>query len=169
MIRTYFTIAALVFLTACGNEVEKIQSKDGEVTSSISAGSQTDKELQESLAKIAEEEAQKALEERVNVTTLSFDKLNYDFGDVVAEQENKTEFIVENTGNKPLIITDVSASCGCTMPKKPEEPILPGETDVIEVVFKSKPGQKNEIKKTITVTANTEEKIHMLEIRAFVK
>ena len=72
-------------------------------------------------------------------------------------------------GNKPLIISNVSASCGCTMPKKPEKPIAPGKSDVIEVVFKSKPSMKNEIKKTITVTANTIKKIHKLEIRAFVK
>lgn len=169
MFKIIMSISALIVLSACGNNTETIESKDGEVISSISAGSQTDKELQESLAVIAKDEAQRALNERSNVTSMSFDKLTYDFGDVVAEKENKTEFVVENTGDKPLIITDVSASCGCTMPKKPEGPILPGESDVIEVVFKSKPGQLNEIKKTITVTANTEEKIHMLEIRAFVK
>ena len=55
------------------------------------------------------------------------------------------------------------------MPKKPEGPILPGETDVIEVKFHPKPGQKNEIIKTVTVTANTVEKIHTEEILAFVK
>ena len=55
------------------------------------------------------------------------------------------------------------------MPQKPEGPIAPGKSDVIKVTFKSKPGQENEIKKTVTVTANTEEKIHLLEIRAFVK
>lgn len=169
MFKIILSVSALLVLSACGNNTETIEAKDGEVISSISAGSQTDKELQESLAAIAKEEAQRELNERSNVTSLSFDKLSYDFGDVVAEKENMTEFVVKNTGDKPLVITDVSASCGCTMPKKPEGPILPGETDVIEVVFKSKPGQLNEIKKTITVTANTEEKIHMLEIRAFVK
>jgi len=168
MIRTYFTIGALLILSACNNTSE-IKVQDGDISSAISAGYKTDKELQESLAEITKEDNQNKVSVRANVTTLSFDKLNHDFGDVVSQKENRTEFTVTNTGDKPLVISKVSASCGCTMPQKPEKPILPGQTDIIAVVFKSKPSQKNEIKKTITVTANTAEKIHMLEIRAFVK
>ena len=88
---------------------------------------------------------------------------------MLPDSDNTTVFTVTNTGDKPLILEDVSASCGCTMPRKPEKPILPGESDVIEVTFHPKPGQVNEIKKSITVTANTMKKVHMLEIRAFVK
>lgn len=169
MNKLILTVSTIIALASCGEQVDSITKQSGDVESSISAGSQTDEELKAELEAIKIAEAQRIADEKANVTTLSFDKLTYDFGNVMAEKENKTAFIVENTGDKPLIISDVSASCGCTMPKKPEKPILPGETDYIEVVFKSKPGQKNEIKKTITVTANTEEKIHMLEIRAFVK
>ena len=169
MIRTYFTIGALLLLSACGNNTSEIKVQDGSVSSAISAGSKTDKELQESIAKIAEDDYLKRKNERKNITTLSFDKLNHDFGDVISQKENRTEFVVTNTGDNPLVISKVSASCGCTMPQKREKPILPGQTDIIAVVFKSKPSQKNEIKKTITVTANTAEKIHKLEIRAFVK
>src|SRR5690606_29007786 len=102
-------------------------------------------------------------------TTLEFDKLTHDFGNVKPEVENKTTFFVKNTGTKPLIIENVEASCGCTTPKKPEKPILPGDSDEISVTFKSNPGQTGEQKKSITVTANTAEKIHTLEIRAFIK
>lgn len=169
MNKIIIAVSTIIALASCGENVETISKKSGEVSSSISAGSHTDSELKAELELIKKAEEKRLADEKANVTTLSFDKLKYDFGDVEAQKENKTAFIVENTGDKPLIITDVSASCGCTMPQKPEDPILPGETDLIEVVFKSKPGQKNEIKKTITVTANTEEKIHLLEIRAFVK
>jgi len=165
MIKTYFTIGVLLIVSACVENSLEIKTQDGEVTSSISAGNKTDKELKESLAQVLKD----GRDELSSVTTISFDKLNHDFGDVVAEKENRAEFIVKNTGDTPLIISKVSASCGCTTPKKPNGPILPGETDVIEVVFKSKAGQKNEIKKTVTVTANTVEKVHMLQIRAFIK
>jgi hypothetical protein len=92
----------------------------------------------------------------------------HDFGNVGSDSENTTEFIITNTGNMPLIIQDVTASCGCTTPQKPEKPIAPGMTDVIKVTFKPKEGQINEVRKTVTVTANTPQKVHKIEIRAFV-
>ncbi len=159
-----FTGTLLLF--SCGEEIEK---KEGKVVSKIAAGTETEEELKERLAKIRKEEEEKLRKERENQTTLKFDRLKHDFGEVKADTDCITDFIVTNTGDKPLIIQDVKASCGCTTPKKPLKPIAPGESDVIEVKFHSKPGQKNEIKKTVTVTANTPEKIHLLEIRAFVK
>lgn len=158
-----------ILIASCSDSHNEIKAQNGEVVSNISAGPQSEKELKEALKEIAEEERKAKELEKATSTTLSFDKMTYDFGDVKAEVENTTKFIVTNTGNNPLILSDVSASCGCTMPKKPEGPIAPGESDVIEVTFKSKPGQENEIKKTVTVTANTPERVHLLEIRAFVK
>ena len=169
MNNTVLAISAFALLMSCSDDTHEISAQDGEVTSTISAGSQSEKELQNALKEIDEEEAKKQAKEKATSTTLTFDKLSYDFGKVVAESENTTEFIVTNTGNNPLIVSDVSASCGCTTPKKPDAPIPPGKSDTIKVTFQSKPGQKNEIKKTVTVTANTEEKIHLLEIRAFVR
>ena len=161
------SILALTF-SSC-DSTEKFEVKDGEVVSTMSAGSETEEELKEKLKVIEKKEAERVQKIKDNSTTMSFDKLTHDFGDVTAETDVSTEFTVTNTGDKPLIIENVKASCGCTMPQKPEKPILPGESDVIAVKFHSKPGQVNEIKKTITVTANTEEKIHVLEIRCFVK
>ncbi len=162
-------IGALLLISSCSNDSHEINARTGEVTSAISAGSDSEKELQKALKEIDEEESKKLEKEKSTATTLAFDRLSHDFGKVMAESENKTEFIVTNTGENPLILSDVSASCGCTMPKKPEAPIPPGKSDTIKVVFQSKPGQMNEIKKTITVTANTEERIHLLEIKAFVR
>ncbi len=162
-------VAFAIALVSCGESSEEITSQEGEVTSSISANNQSEQELQEELREIQEEEARRMAEVEANQTTLEFDKLNHDFGDVGPDSDNTTVFTVTNTGDKPLIINDVSASCGCTTPVKPEAPIAPGESDVIEVTFHPKPTQKNEIKKTVTVQANTEEKVHLLEIRAFVK
>ena len=169
MNKVYFAIGLVILVSACSDSSREIKAQNGEVVSNVTAGELSDKELKESLKEIQKEEAEMLANEKASSTTLSFDKMKHDFGNVKSEVENITEFVVTNTGKNPLIISDVSASCGCTMPQKPEGPISPGKSDVIKVAFKSKPGQENEIKKTITVTANTDEKIHILEIRAFVK
>ncbi|MBL1279054.1 MAG: DUF1573 domain-containing protein [Fluviicola sp.] len=165
----FLTLALLAGLVSCDSSSETFEAKTGEVTSSISSGSLSDEELKENLKEIEAEEKLRQEEIAATTTTLVFDKLSHDYGDVLPNTDNETVFTVTNTGERPLIIEDVSASCGCTTPEKPEEPILPGQSDVIRVVFHPKPGQINEIKKTVTVTANTVEKIHMLEIRAFVR
>ena len=95
-----------------------------EVSSTIAADELSQKELEESLAKIRQEEEEKERKAKEAQTTLEFDKLTHDFGNVKPETPNTTTFRVKNTGTKPLIIENVEASCGCTTPKKPEKPIL---------------------------------------------
>ncbi len=161
--------AFLLFSCSGSGDDDGATAQSGQVSSTIDADQdlppEVRKEMEAESKRIASEE--KKLEEIM--TSLSFDKEIHDFGDVAAETDVFTEFKVTNTGKRPLIIENVSASCGCTTPKKPEKPIPPGATDVIEVKFKSKPGQMNEITKTVTVTANTKEKTHQVKIRAFVK
>ena len=170
MNRVLLFFSAVLVITACKEqENSEITAQDGSVVSTVSANDQSEQALEDELKEIREEEARKLAEEQANSTTLKFDKLKHDFGDVKPDSDNTTTFKVTNTGDRPLIITDVSASCGCTTPKKPDGPIAPGKSDDIEVTFHPKPGQINEIIKTVTVTANTVEKVHTLEIRAFVK
>ncbi len=161
-------VFCLSLLSACSTDEIK-DNRNAEIESTIAANGQSAKELEESLTKIRQEEEAREKELQASSTTLKFDKLEHNFGDTKPEVENKTVFTVTNTGKKPLIIEDVSASCGCTTPKKPEKPIAPGASDVIEVAFKANPGQEGEQRKTVTVTANTVEKTHKLEIRANVK
>tara|TARA_B110000305_G_scaffold184459_1_gene205014 strand:- start:167 stop:676 length:510 start_codon:yes stop_codon:yes gene_type:complete len=168
MIKKIATLIVLGLLVSCESN-EEIVAKSGDVRSALSSGSKSDMELKDELKEYTEKENLRISELEAKSTTLKFDKLTHDYGDVLPDSDNNTVFLVTNTGDKPLILEDVSASCGCTMPRKPEKPILPGESDVIEVTFHPKPGQVNEIKKSITVTANTMKKVHMLEIRAFVK
>lgn len=166
---SYLLLTAGFFTSCGGSESDTIKSHEGdEVSSSIAANDQSAEELKKELAEIQQEEEKRLEEERSRSTTLEFDRLSHDFGEVHPDTDNTTAFKVTNTGDKPLIISDVSASCGCTTPLKPEGPIAPGESDVIMVTFHPKPGQINEIKKTVTVTANTMNKVHMLDIRAFV-
>lgn len=170
MKRVFLPLCLALIFAACKEEHNsEITAQDGEVVSTVSANDQSERALQEELKDIQEAENRRLDELKQSSTSLTFDKLRHDFGNVLPDTDNTTLFTVTNTGDKPLIIQDVSASCGCTTPKKPDAPIPPGKTDVIEVTFHPKPGQVNEIVKTVTVTANTVEKIHTLEIRAFVK
>ena len=75
-----------------------------------------------------------------------------DYGTVTKDSDNGLRtFEFTNTGDAPLIIKDVKSSCGCTVPTKPTEPILPGKTGKIDVKYNMNPGP---IRKTITVESN---------------
>ena len=95
-----------------------------------------------------------------------FEKVEHDFGTIEQGTPQETLFVFTNTGNAPLIITDAKSSCGCTVPKKPEGPIAPGEKGELLVKFNGS-GQ-NQVTKTITVTANTEKGQELIRIKAFV-
>lgn len=164
MKKTVFIFSALFALASCSSNEEHKS-----VTSKAVAGGQTEAELKESLKEFQKEEEKRLKEEAENMTTLSFDKMLHNYGDVLPDSDNETYFLVKNTGKKPLIIEKVEASCGCTTPEKPEHPILPGKTDKLKVSFHPKPGQEGDIEKKVTVTANTTPRLTVLTIKAFVK
>jgi hypothetical protein len=101
-----------------------------------------------------------------NNTTIEFAEYEHHFGKVFQNTDNLFVFKVKNTGNKPLIIENVSASCGCTIPQKPDKPINPGETGKVSVIFHPSLSQEGNMSKTVTVEANTEPKITQLKITA---
>jgi Protein of unknown function (DUF1573) len=75
-----------------------------------------------------------------------------DYGNVSKDKDDGVRsFEFTNTGDAPLIITNVQSTCGCTVPTRPTEPILPGKTGKIEVKYNMNPGP---IRKTITVESN---------------
>lgn len=83
---------------------------------------------------------------------IEFEKTVHDYGDVPYNGNGKCEFRFTNTGNEPLLIQKPKSSCGCTIPSWPQEPILPGESDIIKVTYRTnRPGIIN---KTVTVTSN---------------
>lgn len=88
-----------------------------------------------------------------DTTTIQMIDSTYDFGKVTEGTKVAYNYRFKNTGNKPLVIASARASCGCTVPEKPEEPIKPGETGILKVVFNStdRPGPTH---KTITVVSN---------------
>lgn len=87
-------------------------------------------------------------------TTVQLIDSTFDFGTITEGEKVEYSYRFKNTGSTPLMIVSASASCGCTVPEKPEKPILPGETSYIKVVFNSQ-GKVGQNHKDITVIANT--------------
>lgn len=86
---------------------------------------------------------------------IAWEKSSYDFGDIIQGDKVEHTFSFTNTGNQPLIITNVEVTCGCTTPKGwPRDPIQPGGKGELTVAFSSvgKIGRQN---KVITVTSNS--------------
>ncbi len=72
--------------------------------------------------------------------TISFDNTVLDYGTIKPGSDGNRVFTVKNTGDKPLIISNVKPSCGCTTPDWSKEPILPGKTGQIKVHYNTTPG-----------------------------
>lgn len=118
--------------------------------------------------KITEEDMKMVEAEKELATKLpkvSLDKIEHDFGTITEGTVATTEFVVTNSGENDLIITNATATCGCTVPEWPKAPIAPGQSAPIKVSFDSngKPGQQS---KTVTLTTNTEKGTETFSIKA---
>ena len=84
---------------------------------------------------------------------LTFEKNTHDFGEIVQGDKVEQVFKFTNTGNEPLIITNIQVTCGCTAPEWPRQPIPPGGKSEIKIAFNSagKSGRQN---KVVTVVSN---------------
>jgi len=96
-------------------------------------------------------------------TTVQLIDSTYNFGKVNDGEKVIYNYRFKNSGTKPLIISSAMASCGCTVPEKPEEPIKPGETGSIKVVFNST-GRVGPAHKTITVVSNAYPSFPVLQL-----
>lgn len=87
--------------------------------------------------------------------TIEFEEKEYNFGTVTQGTMVEKTFVFKNTGSKAdLTIANAQASCGCTVPEWPKEPIKPGQSGKIKVVFNTT-GKAGAQRKTINITANT--------------
>lgn len=97
------------------------------------------------------------------VAKIEFETETIDYGTIDKGADGVRVFKFTNTGDAPLIITKVKSSCGCTVPKKPEDPIMPGDTGEIEVKYDT--NRVMPIRKTITVTSNADRPTVALKIK----
>ena len=88
----------------------------------------------------------------------------YDFGKVKDGERVTYSYRFRNTGNKPLVISSATASCGCTVPEKPEEPVKPGEIGFLKVVFNSE-GRVGPTHKEVTVISNAYPEFPVLQLK----
>ena len=165
VLSTTWLMAGCLWLGGCNNAAleERVTELEDRITELENGSSlKTQSASFTETANLSEEPAAAA---NGPATTIAFAKTTHEFGTITEGDIVEHTFTFTNTGNTPLIIQDARASCGCTVPKKPEKPVAPGETGEIQVRFDSqgKPGMQN---KTITVTANTEPATTRLFIKA---
>ena len=108
-----------------------------------------------------------AVSAQEKVAKIEFKTETLDYGEIERGSDGVRVFEFTNTGTAPLIISKVSSSCGCTIPKKPEDPILPGQSGEIQVKYDTnRPGP---IRKAITVISNADTPTKILKIKGTVK
>jgi len=146
----------------------------------FAAGSCTDKKLENNIKSLEKRVA--ALEGKSGVSSssssansttvaasgtefpvMSFESTEYDFGTVSEGEIVDYTFKFTNTGNQPLIINKATATCGCTVPDWPKEPIAVGGKGEIKIKFDSK-NRKNLQTKYVNINANTQIPVTRLKI-----
>lgn len=98
---------------------------------------------------------------------IEFKNETIDYGEIAKGSDGVRVFEFTNMGEAPLVISDVKSSCGCTIPKKPDAPIMPGETGEIQVKYDT--NRVGPIRKAITVTSNADTPTKVLKIKGTVK
>ncbi|MBQ3949002.1 MAG: DUF1573 domain-containing protein [Bacteroidales bacterium] len=94
------------------------------------------------------------VEKPLNGPQIEFAEQVHDYGKVKKGGDGNCEFVFTNTGNEPLILSNVKASCGCTVPTWTKEPIMPGKTGTIKVRYNTNTSPQS-FTKTITVSSNS--------------
>ena len=107
------------------------------------------------------------VKEVANGPKMEFKTSVVDYGLIEHNADGKREFVLTNTGNAPLIISNAKGSCGCTVPTWPKAPIAPGESASIGVKYAT--NRIGKFTKTITLTTNAPEKTKILTIKGEVK
>ncbi len=119
--------------------------------------------------KVSEENVASAAERDANAgkfPVMTFAESEFDFGTIEQGAAQEHIFKFTNTGESDLIIVDAKSSCGCTVPEYTKQPVAPGATG--EMLVKFNGSGKNQVSKTVTITANTKSGKETLKIKAFV-
>lgn len=95
---------------------------------------------------------------------MTFDEIEYDFGELAQGTEVEHLFVYTNTGDTPLVITNADSTCGCTVPEYTREAVAPGEKGTLLVKFDGT--GRGRVSKTITLTTNTERGSEVIRIKA---
>jgi len=145
-----------IAITGCQNDSSSSDAEAGKDESSITENPETPVPTAENSTAV--------VDPSLPTTSVEWTAKIHDFGDIPKGDKQKTGFTFKNTGDNPLVIASATAGCGCTVPKKPEEPIAPGAEGEIEVEYNGSGTGK--ISKNVTVLLNTETGKDILNITA---
>jgi hypothetical protein len=131
MMRFFITLLFAAVIISCNNSTDK--------KSPMAAGNNSEA----------------ALKDSADYTSIQWlDSLNKNFGKISEGEKLEVSYSFKNTGTKPLVITRVQPSCGCTVAEQPTEPVAPGAQGIIKASFNSE-GRTGVNHKTLFVYANT--------------
>ena len=91
----------------------------------------------------------------INVTSVSVNRMVMDLGSFPRSEKQEKSFVLTNTGKGLLVIQDIVTSCGCTRVEYSKEPIRPGGTLEVKVIYEAEKAEH--FNKTITVYCNTKD------------
>ena len=136
----YYIWCLLLFASACATDVEPCVVEEETPTASNADIIRNPVAVQEP--------------DSASAARMEFAETEYQFGEVDEGAVVRHTFAFTNTGEVPLLITDARSTCGCTVPSYPKEPVAPGDSGTVEVVFNTahKNGRQ---RKPVTLTANT--------------
>lgn len=137
--------AAVAILAACNQPVQKKETNTEETAVDGNSSSDTGQ-----------------------LGTIEFEETAYDFGTVKEGAIVDHVFKFKNSGDAPVILSQVSASCGCTTPDYTKEPVLPGKEGEIKVSFNSQ-GQVGQQQKIVTISSNASNKVTTVQIKGTVE
>lgn len=153
-----FVLAAAVF-TACDNTATET------TTETAAPATTTETELKASEVVNNPNTANpEQIQTNGALPKMEFQNPEHDFGTITPGSTVSHVFTFKNTGEAPLLISNASASCGCTVPEYPKEPVAPGQSGKIKVSFDSQ-GKYGQQSKSVTITANTQPNVTTLTIK----
>lgn len=99
-----------------------------------------------------------------NAPVFKFQEELFDFGDIPEGPQVTHEFKFKNVGKEPLVLSNVKASCGCTTPSWPKEPVLPGKEAAVTATYNTQ-GRVGPFTKAISITSNASEATKVITIK----
>jgi hypothetical protein len=150
MLRRYFPIALAVcgifFLSSCNGFFKNKKLGTGTMNNNAVPGGSNSEDMPD----------------------IKFDEEDHDFGRIKQGETLTYSYKFTNTGKSDLIINNCTASCGCTVPNWPREPIRPGESGYIDIRFDSS-GKQNEVTKEVHVSTNAAPAMRTIKFHVFVE
>ena len=151
-----YLIVLCLFTVSCGDDPFKNDPQDFS----------SDNKSNSSASQTVKSNTNQVTSDNTKLPVMTFDRTNHDFGAIQDGTPQETVFYYTNTGDAPLVISEMKGSCGCTVPKGWSSPLLPNETGQFTVKFNGKGNGKTT--NTVTIKANTKKGTERVQISATV-